>query len=170
MNKPVSINKRLRQFIFRKAGFGASISREETIERLNPLIKHHMELNLAYNNAIDRISRADVAQRLSGFQRVARADVGKLAETVFSAGGPAYNGTDLEAENYGVGETDDEILFNLLDREQAFQDALVAEDEILHHIRTDAVLNIVRTNSKARLNYLTDITRRRRRPRPARTS
>jgi len=156
---------KLTKLIFNRAGFGRYMSREETVAHFNPLIKQHMKLNLAYRDVTLRISRPSVAERLRGFRKVAEMDVGKLMEQVFSCGGTAYNGTDLEPDEVHLGDTDDEMLFNLMEQEQAIHDAFKKEAENNHHqIRADAVLNLVITNSEARLNYLQKMTRGRQRP------
>ncbi len=153
------------KLIFNRAGFGRYLSREETVERFNPLIKQHMELNLAYRDVTRRISMPSVAERLRGFRKVAEMDTGKLMEQVFSCGGTAYNGTELEPEDFHLGDSDEEMLFNLRDQEEALHDAFKEEAENNpHQIRADAMLNLVITNSEARLNYLKSLTRKRARP------
>lgn len=157
----------LKDLIFQKGGIGQSLSRQDTIDRLNPLIKQHMELNHAHNAVIGALSDADLAAALSAEQRIARMDVGKMMETVFSAGGVAYNGVELEPASYHLGDTDDDMLFELLDRETALRDAVDAEfklDGLEHQIRTKAILNNVLTHSQQRLDLLKTATKRRRRP------
>lgn len=156
----------LKDLIFQKGGIGQSLSRQDTIDRLNPLIKQHMELNHAHNAVIGALSDADLGAALAAEQRIGRMDVGKLMETVFSAGGVAYNGVELEPSSYHLGDTDDDMLFELLDRETALRDAVDAEfklDGLEHQIRTKAILNNVLTHSQQRLDLLKTATKRRRR-------
>ena len=154
----------LKDLIFQKGGIGVSLSRQETVERLNPLIQEHMALNHTYAYAINHTSEAEVSERLASFQKKARVDVGKLMETVLSAGGVAYNGVDMEPEDYTL--NDDNLLFELRDREKAWQDRLNDElSEHNHQIRTKAVLTLLRDNSAERLDYLRGLTRARRRAR-----
>lgn len=153
----------LKEAILKKGWAGQTISREETIERLNPLIKQQMALNHTYNHVIDHLSEPTITEHLAGSQKTARVDVSKLAETVFSCGGVAYNGVDMEPEDFDLGDDEDEMLFQLLDQEQAFHHALNDEETVEHHIRTRAVLAILQTNSLQRLNYLKDHTKKRRR-------
>ena len=155
--------KEVKQVLLKKGWAGRTISRQETIERLNPLVEQHMALNHAYNYVIAACSEQDITDHLAGFQKVARVDVGKLMETVFSCGGVAYNGVDMEPEDYTLDEDDDEMLFQLRDQEQAFRDALAAEDDLEHQMRTRALLTLLQTNSQERLDYLKVNTKRRRR-------
>lgn len=154
--------------ILNKGGAGRSLSRHESAERLNPVLRRHVELNLAYDDATRRIGSVDVTRQMEHFQKKARADVGKLRETIYSMGNVAYTGTDLEPDDVRLGEDDDAMLFALLDREQALLDAVEAELNLKrpnrHHIRTMAILNHVLTNSQERLTYLKGVTRDRRRP------
>ena len=156
-------------FILNKGGAGISMPRHETIDRVNPIIEAHVRLNHAYEDAMRRLGNPDVVGQLEAFQKIARADVGKLNETVFSAGGVAYNGTDVEPGSVTLdgGEDDEDLLAALQDREGAFLDRLAEEFDLKpeHHIRTQAILSVVRANSRSRLDYLKGLTKRRRRTR-----
>lgn len=154
----------LKDLIFNKGGIGPSLSRRETVERLNPLIRQHMELNLYYNFVIDHVTDPTAAASLSDLQKVARADVGKMMETVFSCGGVAFNGVELEPDTYTLPEDDDAMLFALRDHEESFSELIEADLDHDHQIRTKAILNLVLTNSQMRLNTLKSLTKRRRRP------
>jgi hypothetical protein len=157
----------LKELIFNKGGIGPSMNRRETVERLNPLIRQHMELNHYYNFAINTVTDPSAAATLSDLQKVARADVGKLMETVFSCGGVAFNGVELEPEDFTLSDEDDAMLFALRDHEDAFSEAVEADLELDHQIRSKAILNLVLTNSQKRLNVLKTLTQRRRRPQSA---
>ena len=157
----------LKDLIFQKGGIGKAMSRQETVERLNPLIEQHMALNHYHNYVIEHTGEADIAERLATLQKRARMDVGKIMESVFSAGGVAYNGVAMDPEDFRLSEDDNEMLFDLFDRERAFRETLEDELELDHQIRTQAILNNVLANSNERLNFLKDITKRRRRTRPA---
>ena len=160
----------LKEALLNKGWAGRTLSRAETAERLNPLIKQHMALNHYHNYAINNLSKdeQEIADDLATFQKVARVDVGKLMETVFSCGGVAYNGVDMEPEDFKLGNEDNKMLFQLLDLEHEFLNTLAEEVTLNHQIRTKAILNILLTNSQDRLHYLKVQTKRRRRP--ARTS
>lgn len=157
----------LKDLIFQKGGIGVSMSREETVERLNPLIEQHMAINHGYNFAINNLSESTVADALSGHQRIARMDVGKMMETVLSCGGVAYNGVDMEPSDFNLGDNDDAVLFSLHDQERDFSHALQEELKLGHQIRSKAILNVVLSNSQKRYQYLKEATMRRRRPAPS---
>lgn len=155
--------KEVKQALLKQGWAGRTLSREETIARLNPLIEHHMALNHAYNYVVAACSEQDVTERLAGLQKKARADVGKLMETVFSCGGAAYNGVAMNPDDFALDADDDEMLFQLRDQEQAFYDALAGEAAFEHQMRTRAILAALKTNSEERLDYLKVNTKRRRR-------
>ena len=154
----------LKDLIFQKGGIGVSMSRQDTIKRLNPLIQAHSRLNHYYNFGIRHLKEPALAEALARHQKTARTDVGKLAESVLSCGGVPYNATELEPEAFTLPQGDDAMLFELLDREQAFHDQLSDESKLDHQIRSQAVINVILANSAARLSVLKDATRRRRRP------
>ena len=153
----------LKEVILQKGWAGRTLSREETIAQINPVIKQHMALNHAYNHVIAHCTEQDVTAHLAGFQRTARMDVGKLMETVFSCGGVAYNGVDMEPGDFNLGTDNDEMLFQLLDREQAFREALAQALALEHQMHTRAILTLLHTNSQERYDYLKVNTKRRRR-------
>ena len=154
-------------FILNKGGAGISMTRQETIDRINPIIEAYVRLNHIYEDALGRLANRDAVGQLEAFQKIARADVGKLNETVFSSGGVAYNGTDVEPGSVTLKETenDEDLLSALEDQEAAFQDQIAPEFDLkpAHHIRTQAVLSIIRSNSQSRLDYIRGLTKRRRR-------
>ena len=156
----------LKDLLLNKGGAGRSLSRHESAERLDAVLRRHLELNYAHADVIRRVDEVDVARQLEHFQKKARADVGKLRETMYSFGSVAYTGTDLEPDDFHLGDGD-EMLFGLLDREQGLIDLVEGELALKgpgHQIRTKAILNHVLTNSQERLNYLKGLTRSRRRP------
>ena len=155
--------KEVKKLLLKKGWAGRTLSRQETIERLNPLIEQHMALNHAYNYVIAACTEQDLTTHLAGFQKIARVDVGKLMETVFSCGGVAYNGVEMEPDDFKLDEHQDEMLFQLRDQEQAFGEALAGEESLEHQMRTRAILTLLRTNSQERLDYLKVNTKRRRR-------
>ncbi len=153
MNNPIA------KLLFQKGGFGQTISRGETVERLNPIIEAHYRLNRSYERVIAQHPQDDVAATLRRMQKAARGDVGKLSETVLSAGGVHYNGTDLREADLGLSDDPTERLFQLRDREEAFRDRVADElDEITHQLRTQAILELVKTNSGQRLKGLREMT------------
>lgn len=155
----------IKRLIFQKGGIGTSMSRRDTIARLNPLIREHMALNHAYDYALEHLGETDLRPMLHQKQRLARTDVGKLAETVLSCGGIPYSGVDMEPSDFALAEGDDALLFELLDRERAFLDGIKAELNEPHQLRTEAILNVIVGNSEDRLDLLRELTKRRHRPR-----
>lgn len=140
---------------------GRTISREETVERINPFIKEHILLNHAYRAVIRVADDRRVVEALESLLKTARADVGKLSETVFSAGGTAYNGTDIEPGDVDLGNDLPDALDELVEREQAFRDRLHDERRnIEHQMRTRAILELVRDNSDERLDVIKRMAKR----------
>ncbi len=156
----------LKQLIFNKGGIGPSLSRQETIDRLNPITRKHAELNHYYQHIIRRTDDAAHAAGLERLQRTARADAGKLRESIFSAGGTGYNGVDLEPEQFDLGNDPIEALIKLHNRENSFReevDDALALDDPPHRIQSRAILQNVSTHSSERLDYLKEQTRGHRR-------
>jgi hypothetical protein len=152
-----------RNLAFQKGGIGTTISREETVERLNPLIREHVALNHYHDFAIKSSTDPSLVEELRALQKTARADVGKLAETVFSNGGVAYNGTDIEPGSLRLEGDQDDMIQELRDREARFQQLLTDElaDSNNHHIRTRAILGVVLKNSQMRASALKAAQKRR---------
>lgn len=149
----------LKEAFLNKGWAGRTLSRNETIERFNPLIRMLHELNHAYNYTINHISDRDTASRLDAFQKTARTDVAKLNETVLSAGGVAYNGVDINAEDFNLGDEDGPMIHRLREGEEDFLQHLSAELDAEHQIRSRAILSVVQSNSRDRLDYLRSIAR-----------
>ena len=145
-----------------KGWMGRTISREETVEHLNPLVEAHIKLNHAYR-AVSRVAEDPrVEEALESLLKTARADVGKLSETIFSAGGSAYNGTDLEPEDFDLGPDLDTSLPKLIEQEETFQgDVKTERNDVEHQMRTRAILELVRDNSQERLSVIKRIQKRR---------
>ncbi len=157
----------LKEAFLQKGWAGRTISRAETIERLNPVLEQLLGLMHAYQYVIDHIGDPALAERLEALQKTLRADAGKLSETILSCGGVSYTGVDLESDQFNLGDTDEAMLFNVLDQEQAFQAMIGEEKDVEHQIRTRAILGVVAQNSDERLTFLKEHTRHRRRPTPA---
>lgn len=143
-----------RDLIFQKGGIGKTISREDTAARVNPILREHIELNHFHDYAISATDDPALAEELRALQRTARADVGKLAETVLSNNGIAYNGTDIEPGSLHL--EGDDLITALHDKEASFQNLLEGEmaNANDHHIRTKAILGVVLKNSQMRSSAL----------------
>ena len=153
----------LKDAFLQKGWAGKTITRDATVERLNPILQRHIKLNHAYRAAIERLSEKHIVARFSEHQKTARADVGKLSETILSAGGTPYTGTDLKPDAADLGASNNDVLFALRDREEDLHDCVVAERGENHQMRTRAILGVVEKDSAERLQDLKEITRPRRR-------
>ncbi len=143
--------------IMRKGRMGPTMSRAETAERLNPLVEQHAALNYAYRSvqerlASERLADEEAAAELAALMKRARADVGKLKESIFSAGATAYNATEMDPAEHAV--TGDDPLAELRERELRFHDAVAEEAGRNHQMRTRAILGVVQANSEQRLDFL----------------
>jgi len=146
---------KLKELLLGKGWAGRTITRAETVERLNPIVKQHIELNHNYEAAIRAIDLQPVTDALSAMQRTARMDVGKISETIYSAGGSAYNGTDLEPDDFDLGDSASDMIASLISLERDFRNTVRTErDEIEHQIRTRAILELLESNSHDRLKAL----------------
>ena len=156
----------LKEAFLNKGWAGTTMSRAETTERINPLIRQHAELNHAYAFATSHVSDREAAAQLEALQKTARADVGKLRETVYSAGGVAYTGVEQEPGDYTLGsggEDEAEMIRQLNEKEEQFQQLLTDELKENHQIRTRAILSVVQANSLARLESVRGLTKKHRR-------
>jgi len=150
----------LKELLLGRGWAGRTISREQTVERINPLIEQQIRLNHAYRAVVRSHSRPTVTEALEDVLKTARTDVAKLSEVVFSAGGSAYNGTDLEPEDFDLGDDDRTMLDTLRDREVDFQEAVAYErNEVEHQMRTRAILEVVKGNSDERLDRIDTLLR-----------
>ena len=139
--------------IFLKQGWaGKTIGREETIERLNPILSTANELMQRLGAFAAESSDQDVKTRIEASLRIHRMDIGKLCETVFSCGGVAYSGTDLSPSDF-AGTISQDIVLN----ENTLSDMLAAESKIEHQMRTRAILGVLQENKRARQNSLRNL-------------
>lgn len=144
----------LKDLFLNKGWAGRTLSREETAERINPIIRKHYELNHSYEHAIRTIGNREAAERMNTLQKTARADIGKLSETVLSAGHAPYTATELDPDDFNIGSDDQTIFDRLTELESDFASLLEDELKLEHQIRTRAVLSVVHRNSRARLDFL----------------
>jgi len=150
----------IKEVLLNRGWAGRTLSRSETVDRINPLIRQHIELNHHYSAAIRHCTDERVVDVLERLQKTARTDVGKLSETVLSCGGSAYNGTDLSPEDFTLQGSLSELFEELHDHETDFNQALADELDLEHQMRTRGVLEAVKSNSQDRLNALTALQRR----------
>ena len=149
--------------ILNKGGAGKSLTRAESVDYLNPLVGTHNELIFAYESVIRSLDDRGTADLLEEQQPRIRTDVQKLDEMVLSHGGTPPNGTDLEVEDFDLGEDDADQFEELLRREESYNAAVRSEYEREepkpHGIRTLATLENVLRNSDARLDLLEELVR-----------
>ncbi len=149
----------IKELLLQKGWAGKTISRSETVERMNPLIRELINLNYHYDAFIKSLPEGSLRDALDSAQKTARMDAGKMAETVFSCGGTAYNGTDLEPDSFSTDSDRMRAIKNLADRETAFLELLSAESDVEHQMRTRAILSVVSGNAEARLKLLQENNR-----------
>ncbi|NNE69641.1 MAG: hypothetical protein HKN29_04670 [Rhodothermales bacterium] len=146
----------IKDILLNKGWAGRTIDRPETIERINPVIMELTGLMHFYEDAAARLG-GTAADEIHGSLRIMRGDIGKLCEVVYSCGGVAYSGTDIEPGSLKLG---DSLFEELADRERAFV-ALVAEEaDVEHQIRTRAVLSVAGANGETRLKVLRGLSGR----------
>jgi hypothetical protein len=141
--------------LLNKGGAGRSLSREDTVEALNPLVDRHGRLLAAYDVAIRTLGDREAAQRIEATMNRSRTELAKLRETVLSNGGIPPTGIGLRDEWLDLGSNDSEILRNLRQREEDYRAALREALDYPHHqIRTIAILENNVTGSNERLDVL----------------
>lgn len=150
----------IKEALLNRGWAGKTLSRSETVEHLNPLIRQHIELNHHYGAAIRYCDDERVVDVLKRLQKTARADVGKLSETVLSCGSTPYNGTDLEPDDFTLTGTLLDLFQELHELETDFNKTLAEELDLEHQMRTQGVLEAVKSNSQDRLNALNALHRR----------
>lgn len=146
----------LKELAFQKGWAGITISRAETIERLNPIIREHMIVNRSYDSVIASTADAEAKKTLNDLQRIARANVGKIAETIYSCGGVAFNGTDLEPSNFALG-SGKQALDKLREMDEDLIELVEKESAIEHQMRTRAILGVVKESTEQRIVALRDL-------------
>jgi len=145
----------IKEVLLNRGWAGETLSRSETVERLDPLIRQHIELNRYYRSVIQSHEAPAVTEALERVQKTARADVGKLSETIHSCGGTPCNGTDLKPEDFALEGGLAETLSQLKTLETEFHDALVHERrEVEHQMRTRGILEALASNSQDRFDLL----------------
>ncbi len=147
----------IKDILLQKGWAGTTIDREATVAHLNPIIRV-MTVTMHAWDAAQRALDAGSAQAdgapvadsmpVADARKLLRMDIGKMCETVFSAGGVAYNGVDLEASAYEFG---DDGWAGVRRQEEALGEALAQQLGVEHHMRTRAILAAVAANHETRL-------------------
>lgn len=141
----------IKELILQKGWAGRTIDRGETVDRFNPIIRVMNELMQFYLAAAE--ASGDNARRaaITASLRTLQMDIGKMCETVFSCGGVAYNGIDLNPEDFRLGTA---LSGKILAQEAKLESALEDETNIEHQMRSRAILGVVTENQKERLRSL----------------
>lgn len=151
----------IKDLLLNRGWAGKTISRAETIQRINPLVRQLLDLTWTYQNAVEHMVDGEVADALRLHLKELRMDVGKLCEIVFSCGGVAPTGAGMRSESYPAGDTDDARLAALLALDKAMLAAVEGEKKVEHQMRNRAVLGFVERKTQERMAYLTEELRTR---------
>lgn len=146
----------MKNLLLKQGWAGRTINRADSIQRLNPILRKHHELNYTYDSAASRFE-GDELNRLNALQRTARADAGKLSESILSFGGLPESGVDMEPGSFDAGSDRNSVLQRLIELEESFIDGISAESDVEHQMRTRAILGNTATNARERLDYLKSI-------------
>jgi hypothetical protein len=147
----------IKDLLLNKGWAGTTLSRSETVDRINPVLLSLTTLMHGYEAAKGALPD-DAAASVDDALKLLRGDLGKLSETVLSCGGVAYSGVDQEPPAPAGGEAS-YVAGELVRREEAFRSVLEGERKVEHQIRTRAVLENVSRNSSDRLRLLRDLAR-----------
>lgn len=148
----------IKEALLNRGWAGQTITRSETVERLNPLIHQFLRLNHNYQYVIRSHSEPAVTEAFERVQKTARADVGKLSETVLSCGGTPENGIDLTDDDVELDGDDLTMIHQLRELETAFNEAITEElDDVEHQMRTRGILEAIKSNSSERRELLSDL-------------
>ena len=151
--------------ILNLGGAGRSMTRQESVDAINPVVARHAQVLLAYDAAIRDLQDRDIADALGDVMNRARTELAKLKETVFSLGGTPPNSTEFDPATIRLGSDDAEILHNLDDIERRYRDTLHEAIGMSHQqIRTTAILENNVKGSDVRLGVLHPLVSRMRRP------
>ncbi len=141
----------IKGLVLNKGWAGITITREQTAERLNVLIRTLIELMYYYDAALGSGGSGPDLDQVQETMPVLRADIGKLSETIHSCGAVAYSGTDLDPDSFSSGENDWSAV---RDMEEEFIEALTDEKKTEHQMRTRAILGALASNAGERLHIL----------------
>ena len=142
--------------ILNKGGAGRYISREESVERLQPIAAAHLDLVYAYDAAAAALD-GPARERLDAVLPYLRIETNKVFETILSLGGTAAMGTEREPAGPATGDVGS-VVRRLREAETGFGALLRDEADAVHHQeRTRAILEHNARASESRLGVLRDI-------------
>ena len=142
--------------LLNKGGAGRYISREESVERLQPIAAAHLDLVYAYDAAAAALD-GPARERLDAVMPYLRTETNKVYETILSLGGTAPMGTQREPAAPASGDVGS-IVRRLREAETRFAAILRDEVDVVHHQeRTRAILEHNARASDSRLGVLRDL-------------
>lgn len=144
----------MKELFLKKGWAGKTLSRHETVERLNPILRRHNSLVLAHGAATDLVSDDSAKRQHGRLLNTMRADSGKLSESILSCGGVPDLGAGARSDGDSAAGSDGEGLKRLIEAEQKFLDELGDELKVNHQMRTRAVLGAVQKNTRERIDFL----------------
>lgn len=134
----------LKKVLLKQGWAGKTISRTETASRLHPHIRTMATLLHAYNHLLK--STADHNVEFEAHLKTLRADIGKVNETIVSAGASTDRSPDLDRAHTLTTWT------HLVDAEQSLLNSLKQENNVEHQMRTRAILQNVLEHAASRLD------------------
>ena len=147
--------------LLNKGGAGRYISREASVERLQPVAQRHLDLLLAYDRQLAALPDGPAREQIAAMMPYLRTEVAKMSETILSLGGTPPSGAGAMPVSTAPAASDRERIQGFLDAEKDFAGALRHEvDEVHHQERTRAILNHNAEASVARTELLRGILSR----------
>lgn len=145
--------------VLNKGGWGLTLSRADSVETLQPILRAHYQQLSAYEFARQQAGNG-FPDRVEGALRVLRTDIGKIAETILSFGGTPYNGTDIEPGATGdTSATPAQRIDRLEEAERDLHGQLEDAMNRPQQIRTLSTLKLLRNHCDERLTILRDASR-----------
>lgn len=146
--------------LLNKGGAGRYISRQESVVRLQPIARRHLDLLMAYDAHLGALPDGPALTEIEAMMPYLRTEVAKMSETILSLGGTPPSGAGETAMSVPE-ESDRDRIQGFLDAEKDFGDSLRDEAEAVHHHeRTRAILNHNADASTARTELLRGILAR----------
>jgi len=138
----------IKEILLQKGWAGRTISRPETVIRMNPLIQVMSNLLYAYNCQAEAEPSSFGESSTGDLVRILRMDIGKMCETVASCGGISTRSPEISLVEGSTNWSDITAV------EKSLMDMITAEKEIEHHMRSRAILSKVAENTERRLQQL----------------
>ena len=145
--------------VLNKGGWGLSLTRADSVETLQPILRAHYKMLNAYEFARQQAGNG-FPDRVEGSLRTLRTDIGKIAETILSFGGTPYNGTDIEPGATGdTSASPAQRIERLEETERDLYGLLENGMNVPQQIRTLSTLKLLRNHSDERISVLREAAR-----------